>query len=353
MILFYPNVDNSTSRTYHSFMKILKLLLAAVSITALLSSCGSKELPEGAVAVVNKTTISEEDFNKELTRFKEQYEAQGMAVSDGDLEMIKPQLLDSLIIKELLLSKAEELKITPDEEEINAQIEGFKQQMGSEEAFQQALEMSGYTEEKLISDLGEQSVVQQLFEQEVYGKIEITEEAMHTFYDENKDTAFVIPESVEASHILVRVDENQSEEAALDKIQDIKAMIDEGMDFGDAALEYSEGPSNVQKGSLGQFGRGQMVPEFEKVAFDQEIGVVSEPVLTQFGYHLILTTAKNAEEVMGYDESKEYIEYQLNQEAQNSGTMEYIENLKDKAKIILPEWAMPKEEENVELQTTG
>ena len=331
-----------------SFMKKQKILLAAVVTAALFLSCGSKELPEGAVAVVNKTTISEEEFNTELNRFKEQYEAQGMAVSDEDLEMIKPQLLDSLIVKNLLLSEAENQDIAPDEDGINSQIDGFKQQMGSEEAFAQALEASGYTEDRLRSELGEQSLVQQLFEQEVYAGVEVSEEEVRAFYDENRDTAFVIPESIEASHILVRVDENQSEEVALDKILDIKAMIDEGMDFGDAAVEYSEGPSNTQRGALGQFGRGQMVPEFEEAAFGQEIGVVSEPVLTQFGYHLILTTAKNPEEVMGFDESKQFIEQQLKQDAQNTKTMEYIENLKEDADILLPEWAMPQEEESEE-----
>ncbi len=344
MILYDPYVDNSKRSPYHSFMKIHKILLAAIVTAALFLGCGSKELPEGAVAVVNKTTISEEEFNTELNRFKEQYEAQGMTVSEDDLEMIKPQLLDSLIIKNLLLTEADDLGLTPDEESINSQIDGFKAQMGSEEAFAQALEASGYSEERLRSDLGEQSVVQQLFEQEVYANISISEEDMRTFYDENRDTAFVIPESIEASHILVRVDENQSEEAALDKIQDIKAMIDEGMDFGDAAVQYSEGPSNTNRGVLGQFGRGQMVPEFEEAAFNLEVGTVSEPVLTQFGYHLILTTAKNPEEVMSFDESKQFIEQQMNQDAQNTKTMEYIEKMKDDADIILPEWAMPQEE---------
>ena len=343
MILYDPYVDNSKRSPYHSFMKIHKILLASVVMAALFLGCGSKELPEGAVAVVNKTTISEEEFNTELNRFKEQYEAQGMTVSDDDLEMIKPQLLDSLIVKNLLLTEADDLGLTPDEESINTQIDGFKAQMGSEEAFSQALEASGYSEERLRSDLGEQSVVQQLFEQEVYANISVSDDEMRSFYDENRDTAFVIPESIEASHILVRVDENQSEEAALDKILDIKTMIDEGMDFGDAAVQYSEGPSNTNRGVLGQFGRGQMVPEFEEAAFNLEVGTVSEPVLTQFGYHLILTSAKNAEEIMSFDESKQFIEQQMSQDAQNTKTMEYIEKLKDDADIILPEWAMPQE----------
>jgi peptidyl-prolyl cis-trans isomerase C len=330
-----------------------KFLMAAVIVSAVFLNCSSKDLPEGAVAVVNKTTITEEEFNQELDLFKGQYEAQGMTVSEGDLEMIKPQLLDSLIIKVLLLDKAEDLKITPDEDAIASQIEGFKQQFGSEEAFIEELKSNNFTEEKLLADRREQSVIQQVIEQEVYNKIEIDEERIKTYYEENKNV-LQLPESVEASHILIMVNEERTEADALSKIQSIKAEIDGGLDFGEAALEYSEGPSNVQKGSLGQFGRGQMVPEFETVAFDQEVGVVSDPVLTQFGYHLILTTAKNEAETADYEEVKGYIEQQMSKEESNAKASEYIEEIKKKANIILPEWALPKEEEEgVSLQTTG
>lgn len=330
-----------------------KILLSAIIVSAVFLSCSSKELPEGAVALVNKTTISEEEFNAELDLFKGQYEAQGMPISEGDLETVKPQLLDSLIIKMLLLEKAEDLKITEDQEAIATQIEGFKEQFGTDEAFAEALKANNFTEEKLIADMGEQSIIQQVFEKEVKEKILIDEEKMKTFYEENKETAFQVPESVEASHILVMINDTQSEEDALIKIEDIKAKIDGGLDFGEAAVQYSEGPSNTQKGYLGQFGKGQMVPEFEAAAFSLEIGVVSEPVLTQFGYHLILVKAKNEAEAVSFEDAKDYIEQQMTQEEYNTKSAKFIETLKEKAKILLPEWASPEEEEAVSLQTTA
>lgn len=330
-----------------------KILLSAIIVSAVFLSCSSKELPEGAVAVVNKTTITEEEFNAELDLFKGQYEAQGMAISEGDLETVKPQLLDSLIIKMLLLEKAEDLKITADQEVIASQIEGFKEQFGSEEAFAEALKANNFTKEKLIADMGEQSIIQQVFEKEVKDEIVIDEEKMKAFYEENKDSIFQLPESVEASHILVMVNDDQTDVAALSKIKDIKAKIDGGLDFGEAALQYSEGPSNTQNGYLGQFGKGQMVPEFEEVAFNLEVGVVSEPVLTQFGYHLILVKSKNEAETVSFDDAKGSIEQQMSQEEYNTKSAGFIKTLKEKAKILLPEWATPKEEEAVSLQTTA
>ncbi len=89
---------------------------------------------------------------------------------------------------------------------------------------------------------------------------------------------------VRASHILV-LDEQQA--------KDLKTKIDNNeISFEDAAKEYSQCPSKAQGGDLGYFGRGMMVKEFETAAFDGEVGKVSDPVKTQFGWHLIKVTDK-------------------------------------------------------------
>ena len=84
-----------------------------------------------------------------------------------------------------------------------------------------------------------------------------------------------------ARHILV-----SSKEAC----DDLKAQIENGLDFGEAAKQRSSCPSGQQGGDLGEFGPGQMVPEFDKVIFAGEVGKVHGPVQTQFGYHLIEIT---------------------------------------------------------------
>lgn len=83
---------------------------------------------------------------------------------------------------------------------------------------------------------------------------------------------------VKASHILIS---NESEAKAL------KSQIDEGASFEELAQKYSKCPSGANGGDLGYFRRGQMVKEFEDAAFETEINAVSDPIKTQFGYHLI------------------------------------------------------------------
>ena len=76
---------------------------------------------------------------------------------------------------------------------------------------------------------------------------------------------------------------------------DLKAKIQSGeTTFEDAAKEYSQCPSGAEGGDLGSFGQGQMVPEFDKVVFNDEVGVVHGPVQTQFGYHLLEVTARDS-----------------------------------------------------------
>jgi len=88
---------------------------------------------------------------------------------------------------------------------------------------------------------------------------------------------------VRASHILVRDEETANK---------LKAELDNGADFAKLAKKHSMCPSGRQGGDLGFFGKGQMIKEFEDAAFSLPVGVVSAPVKTEFGYHLILVTKK-------------------------------------------------------------
>lgn len=86
-----------------------------------------------------------------------------------------------------------------------------------------------------------------------------------------------------ASHILVKTET---------QCQELKKQIEGGADFGALAKQHSSCPSSRDGGKLGEFGPGQMVPEFDKVVFSAPVGQVQGPVKTQFGYHLVLVTSR-------------------------------------------------------------
>ena len=97
-------------------------------------------------------------------------------------------------------------------------------------------------------------------------------------------------DDIRASHILRNTD-GRSKDDALKEIEDLKAQIDDGANFAELAEEHSDCPSGSGGGDLGEFGRGMMVKPFEEAAFALDVYAISEPVETDFGYHLILRTA--------------------------------------------------------------
>jgi len=104
-------------------------------------------------------------------------------------------------------------------------------------------------------------------------------------------------EMVTASHILLmyagsmRSTASRSKEEAQTLIADLKEKVAAGEDFADLARQHSDCPSGAEGGNLGPFQRGMMVPEFDKAAFELEVGTVSDVVETDFGYHLIYRSA--------------------------------------------------------------
>ena len=150
--------------------------------------------------------------------------------------------------------------------------------------------------------------------------VEVTEEEMKSFYEENSNY-FEKGATVSAKHILVKEEE---------KCQEILEEIIAGKVFEEAAQQYSTCPSGQKGGDLGEFGKGQMVKEFEEAAFAAEIGQVVGPVKTQFGYHLIKVEAKNEATVTPFEEVKEQIRRNLMQQKQNKAYADKAAELKAK-----------------------
>lgn len=150
--------------------------------------------------------------------------------------------------------------------------------------------------------------------------VDVTEDEVKKFYEENKE-AFKEKESANASHILV------SEE---DKAREIYKKVKDGEDFETLAKKNSTCPSKEKGGDLGTFTRGQMVKEFEDAVFENEVGTVTEPVKTQFGYHIIKINEKNEGRDLEFDEVKDKIFSQLKRQKEQDLYNKKIEELKEK-----------------------
>lgn len=155
------------------------------------------------------------------------------------------------------------------------------------------------------------------------GKEEASEKEIEDFYNEYKEN-FQRPEMLNASHILI-----DSEEKAKEIADEIK----NGLSFEDAAMKYSSCPSKEQGGNLGEFGKGQMVPEFENAALEMEEGTISDPVKSQFGYHIIKLNKKIPATVSTIEETKDEIINQIIRMKQQTKYMDKVNELTQKYEV--------------------
>jgi parvulin-like peptidyl-prolyl isomerase len=238
-----------------------------------------------------------QDFSKLL---------QGPAGIERRLQL-QSRVIDDLLRKRLIAQEIERRRIviSPTDIDDRTEIEFeriLKQNNLTEEQAAQILQRQGRTLESFKREL-RQAVELHLQTERlrdlVVGPIEPTEQELSAYLEEHRED-YDTPEEVHARHILIRVPEGASEAEiaqAKKQIEDIKKELENGADFAELAKKYSQDPGSAPNGGdLGFFRRGQMVKEFEDAAFSLEPGQISDPVRTQFGFHLIKVEEKKPAE---------------------------------------------------------
>jgi peptidyl-prolyl cis-trans isomerase D len=138
--------------------------------------------------------------------------------------------------------------------------------------------------------------------------IKLTDDELRQYYDQHRNE-YTLPERVKAQHILFKTQGKTPEEIAKikEKAQGVLERAKKGEDFGSLAKQYSEDATASSGGDLGDFGHGQMVPEFEKAAFSLGVGAISDLVQTQLGFHIIKVNGKQEARERPFEEMKEAI----------------------------------------------
>ena len=164
-------------------------------------------------------------------------------------------------------------------------------------------------------------------------KVALSNEEVREYYDENLET-FKTPKTVEARHILLIVNRDadpETVEKTKERALDILKLAKEGKDFAKLAKQYSEGPTRDKGGYLGKFKKEAMVKPFADMAFSLKAGEVSEPVRTQFGWHIIKVEKVNEASITSFEDAKKNIRKKLTDDMAKSLAYDEAETVSDDA----------------------
>ncbi len=282
-------------------------------------------------AVVNGYEISAEAVNFELDRLARFYMSHGMTAEElrRNLPKLEAKALEQAIGAKLLLDQAQRLDLPVTAKDIDAEVARVVQQVGGEENYKKALAAQGISEADFRKELEKGARVNMLVGQACAHVADPTEDEVTAFYEAHKQE-YVEPHQVLCQHILVK----GSNDAALDKIKEIRErIVNDKADFAEEAKKHSDCPSGAQGGSLGWFGRGMMVPEFDKAAFEMKKGEVSGIVTTEFGYHIIYKADERGGGQQTIVDVHDQIKDLLRHEARGKAMDAYVADLREKATI--------------------
>ena len=279
---------------------LLVLAAVAVSPRALaaqgLVRTDPGEMIERVAAIAGDSVITLTELQEYVLTLR----AQGQLPTDPSLRAeIEEESLEALVDQMLIVQEAaRDSTLLPDDAEVEGRVaqlmESTISQMGGNVAFQAALEREGVTQgeyRELMKQRVRREQIRQLFmASQVRGAapVAITEAEARALYEESRAQLGERPEMLTIRQIVIRP--QPSEEAwteARDSAVQILAQVRAGTDFGELAGVHSADPSSASGGDLGWFRRGMMVREFEEVAFRLPAGQVSEPIRTEYGWHVI------------------------------------------------------------------
>lgn len=317
-----------------SFLAAIALVCLLAGSTAVLAE-NTEAQPPGNIAVVNGTPITMATFESELQAAMERLARSGQPPSGIQGMMLRQQIVESLINEELLFQESRKKKVQIPEAQLSTEYDSIKSRFPTETDFNKALEQRGMTDADLRDKLRRRMAIQKLVEDEIPQAFETSEADKQKFYAEHPDM-FTRPESVRASHILIKLEPESDEKTTAEaqkKIEDVQKKLDAGGDFDEVAKAHSEGPSGPNGGDLGYFSRGKMVKPFEDAAFALKKGETSKVVRTDFGLHLIRVTDRKAKETVAYKDAEPDIGRMLSDEKRRTALESFVEGLRSQADI--------------------
>ena len=290
------------------------------------------EVLPNVLAHVNSEDVTKADFERLLRNIE--LNNRGPVPVDRRNEIYR-KVLDELVTYTLLKQEAKARNFTVTDAEVEEQMKEMRQAARTEEAFKKALAERKMTIERLRSDARTELSIAKMMKAQVASGTEATDVEVKDFYDKNPDR-FKRPETVRASHILLRIDpaaDDATKKQTRTKIDDVLKRAKGGEDFAALAQQNSQDSSAPQGGDLGYFPKEKMVPAFADVAFALKMGEISDVVTTQFGVHIIKLTDRKGAGTVPLEEVSPQVRQFLTEQKKQQQAQAFIAQVRQKAKI--------------------
>ena len=270
-----------------------QLTVRLAAVAALLGALGAAPLLRGGEVIdrvlveVNARAVTRSALDQ---RLRQNARKAGEAAATEPLPEMKKAAMEELVSEALLEDRALELGLVATDSDVEGFIRKLREEnkVATEEEFVKALAATGLTPASLREQLHRSLSVQRVLGHEIYGRLDLGEDALRRAYERDKD-AWRVPEQIRISEILVPRGEGKTGET---RVLELARQLRAGARFEELVPRYSSGASRDRGGDLGFVARGELNPEIEKVVFSLLVGEVSDPIATKFGWHVVKVTDK-------------------------------------------------------------
>jgi parvulin-like peptidyl-prolyl isomerase len=284
------------------------------------------ELVERIVARVNDKLITQSEYDKRLDQ------AQKAFRSSTDPDQVKRAVLEDMIKEKLLEERATEMAVSATDEEIEAAVQRVKAQynLTTDAEFDAALAQTGMNRDDLKRQMRETITLQKVIGRDVTSRLDLSDDALRIEYERQKEKYYAVAEQAQVAEIVLKFDASDAEarQAAVARIEEIRAKVKAGTPFADLAKEASEGITKGRGGELGTVAKGELVEALDAGIFVNPPAEYPAPVLTSDSIHLFHVTNRKAAGYKPFSEVKEDLRKRISDELYEKRFTEYMDRLR-------------------------
>lgn len=291
---------------------------------------------ERIVAVVDRAVVLQSEVDAVVEQIEQAMPIPAGVDKDAVRRERRAQIIDTLIAEKLIEAEVRKLRIDVTDAEVDRALAALMRENNlTDDSLAMALGRQGMTLVEFKEQKKKELTKMKIVQLKVRSRVSVTDEDVKTAKKQQDRSASQAGFSkVRARHILWLVPQGQDGESEKKKALDARVRLEQGADFAEVAAVESEDPgSKARGGDLGVFGRGEMVPEFERAAFESPVGKVVGPVRTAFGWHVIRVEEQVKADVGDADKALDELRNRLFSKELESQFEQYLDELRRDAFI--------------------